>query len=176
MRFLSLVSLVALALALPSGSSWAQIVDPALSSIAEAKCTISPSGGGPNPAGFFAPSDDVRVDVVVVDLTGSPVAGSTVLCSSTAIGGAVVAWDNGPPDDEDPQTGVSNAAGAVAFIYDEGGVSIPAGGGGVPNLDFTVTAQGPGPGGPVVLPAGWTFSTSRSSPPTRASVAKARCP
>lgn len=116
------------------------------------KCTISPSGG----AGGTDPSDDILVIVFVSDAIGAPLPGSTVVVSHAAIGATVFIWDPGAPPigdtDEDPQTAITNAIGQAIFKYDEGGARSPGCLGGMPNLDFTVTAQGPGPGGPVVLP------------------------
>jgi hypothetical protein len=117
------------------------------------KCTISPSGGTPT-GGNLDPSDDINVSVVVRNVLSAPLAGSTVVVTSAAFGGTTAYFDNGASpveSDEDPQTAVSALDGSANFVFDEGGVLIPAGQGGVANLDFAVTAAGPGPGGPVVL-------------------------
>jgi hypothetical protein len=116
------------------------------------KCTISSSGG----AGGTDPSDDLHVDVIVRNVLSQPLVGSTVTAQAVAFGGTVAVWDDGvsPPitdTPENPQTGVSGALGDVAFVFDEGGLSIPLGGGAAANMDLTVNAQGPGPGLPVLL-------------------------
>jgi hypothetical protein len=109
------------------------------------KCTITPSGTNP--------SEDVHVHVTVRNVVGAPLAGSTTTATSVGLAGAIFVWDNGvsPPEaDEDPQTGLSDAGGNVNFTFDEGGVNnAPVAAS--PNLDFAVTASGPGPGGPVTL-------------------------
>lgn len=111
------------------------------------KCTITPSG--------TSPSEDVQVNIVVRNVLGAPLAGSTVVVTSVGVGGATFIWDDGliPVEpDEDPQTAVSNGVGVANFVFDEGGVNntpVPT----LPNLDFSVTASGPGPGGPVALAA-----------------------
>lgn len=111
------------------------------------KCTITPSG--------TSPSEDVQVNVTVRNVLGAPLAGSTVVIASVGVGGATFIWDDGvlPAEpDEDPQTGLSNGSGVFNVVFDEGGVSntaTPT----LPNLDFSVTASGPGPGGPVALAA-----------------------
>lgn len=110
-------------------------------------CTISPSGG----FGGTDPSDNINVAVIVRNVLSVPLAGSSVVVASAPIGGAVFAFDDGvaPPEaDEDPQTAVSALDGSANFVFDEGGVVTAAG---AANLDFSVTASGPGPGGPVVL-------------------------
>jgi hypothetical protein len=82
-----------------------------------------------------------------------------VVINSVGINGAVFLWDDGllpggaGDPDEDPQTLVSDALGQANFVFDEGGVSIPAGAPVYPTLQFNVTADGPGnPGNPVPLP------------------------
>lgn len=115
-------------------------------------CTISPSGG----AGGTDPSEDVRVDVIIRNVLYAPIAGATVVVTPVPFGGVVMRWDDGssPAGDTDErnETGITAADGSVEFLFDEGVVAIPSGLGGLPNLDFQLTAQGPGPGGPVVLP------------------------
>ena len=116
------------------------------SQMAANKGTISPSGRGP--------SEDIHLRVTIRNVLGAPLAGATVVATATATSGAVFRWDDGslPPGDtaENPQTAVTDASGVVELIYDEGGVMLqpsPS----LPNLDFAVTSQGPGPGGPVAL-------------------------
>jgi hypothetical protein len=90
----------------------------------------------------------------VRNVLSAPLAGSTVSVASAPFGGATAYFDNGvspAESDEDPQTAVSALDGSANFVFDEGGVLIPAGQGGLANLDFSVTATGPGPGGPVAL-------------------------
>jgi hypothetical protein len=110
------------------------------------KCSIGPDGG--------SPSEDIHVDVIVRNVNGVPLAGSTVVCTGVGLNGAVFAWDSGAPPvgdtDMDPQTKVSIADGSANFLYDQGGVTLPA----VtvfPTLNYDVTAQGPGAGAPVAL-------------------------
>lgn len=109
------------------------------------KCTIADEGRGP--------AEDLRVEVTVRNVLGAVLAGSTVNATATAIGSATFIWDDGvnPPEPvENPQAGISDAAGVVNFVFDEGGVSnaaVPV----LPNLDANVTAQGPGPGSAVTL-------------------------
>lgn len=111
------------------------------------KCTITPSG--------TAPSEDIQVNVTVRNVLGAPLAGSTVTIASVGVGGATFIFDDGVAPietDEDPQTGLSNGVGVFNVVFDEGGVintAIPT----LPNLDFSITASGPGPGGPVALAA-----------------------
>jgi len=111
------------------------------------KCTITPSG--------TSPSEDVQVNVVVRNVLGAPLAGSTVVITSVGVSGATFIWDNGllPIEpDEDPQTGLSNGVGVFNAVFDEGGVNntpTPT----LPNLDFSITAAGPGPGGAIALTA-----------------------
>lgn len=109
------------------------------------KCTIAPTGKGP--------AEDIKVQVVVKNVLGAPLAGSTVNATAVGVSGSSFIWDNGiaPPEVvENPQTGTSDGAGNVTFTFDEGGASMAAAPV-MPNLNFTVTAQGPGPGGPVAL-------------------------
>jgi hypothetical protein len=109
------------------------------------KCTISPRGG--------IRSEDLIVAVTVRNVLSAALAGSTVNATAAATGVSTFIWDNGvnPPEAvENPQTGVSNGAGQVTFTFDEGGVTnnpTPT----LPNLNFSVTAQGPGPGSAVTL-------------------------
>jgi hypothetical protein len=102
------------------------------------KCTLSP-GGDVN-------SDDIDVNVVVRNVLGAPLMGSTVTATAIPLSGLVAAWKAGT----NPQTGVSIVTGAVSFVFDRGGVDHPATAV-YPNLDFSVTASGPGPGGPITL-------------------------
>lgn len=111
------------------------------------KCTLTPSGTNP--------SEDINVSVVVRNVLGAPLAGSTVVVSSVGVNGAVFIFDDGTipfQADEDPQTGLSNGSGVFSGTWDEGGVQM-AGATTFPNLDFSTTASGPGPGGPVALAA-----------------------
>jgi hypothetical protein len=119
-------------------------------------CTICPSGDGVPSFG----TEDVFVNVVVRNVLGQPLAGSTVTVSSVAVAQDTVVWDDGlipggaGDPDEDPQTAVSAADGSASFMFDEGGIGFNEVAGtpiAQPDLDFLVTAQGPGPGGPVVL-------------------------
>ena len=116
--------------------------------IAANKGTISPSGR--------APSEDIHIFVTVRGEIGTRLAGATVVATAAPMGGAVFRWDDGslPPGDsvEDPQTGLTNAQGAIDLVYDEGGVALPPSPA-MPNLGFTLTTQGPGPGDPVALPS-----------------------
>jgi hypothetical protein len=109
------------------------------------KCTISPRGG------TF--SEDLVVAVTVRNVLGSVLAGSSVVVTAVPVGGATYIWDNGvtPPElVENPQTAVSDGSGNANFTFDEGGVNnTPAPT--FPNLNFSVTAQGPGPGSAVTL-------------------------
>lgn len=114
------------------------------------KCTISPGGA--------ARSEDIRVDVVVRNVLGAPLAGSTTSVTLVAVGTATYKWDDGllpggPGDPaENPQSGLSDALGQFAGVFDEGGIQhgSPAV---YPNLDASVTASGPGPGGAIALAA-----------------------
>jgi len=109
------------------------------------KCTIADDGTNP--------SEDLRVEVTVRNVLGAGLAGSTVSCTATAMGGATFIWDDGvsPPQPvENPQTALSDGSGNANFVFDEGGVSNPAVPA-LPNLDAAVTATGPGPGGAVSL-------------------------
>jgi hypothetical protein len=109
------------------------------------KCTISPRGG--------AKSEDVKVAVTVRNVLGSVLAGSSVVVTAVPVGGSTYIWDNGvtPPEAaENPQTAVSDGFGNANFTFDEGGATnnpAPT----FPNLNFSVTAQGPGPGSAVTL-------------------------
>lgn len=118
-------------------------------------CTISPSGG----FGGSDPSDDIRVAVTVVNVLGSPIAGVDLVVTPTPLNGASFRWDDGSAPagdlDERQQTGVTDAAGVAVFMFDEGGVAVPAGSAGLQNLDFHVTVDLPGPGGPEALPSCW---------------------
>lgn len=110
------------------------------------KCTITPSG--------TAPSEDINVAIVVRNVLGAPLAGSTVTVTSVGVAGSTFIFDNGAipvEPDEDPQTGLSNGVGVFNGLWDEGGVvsAVTT----FPNLDFSTTASGPGPGGPVALAA-----------------------
>lgn len=111
------------------------------------KCTIADRGRGP--------SEDLRVEIVVRNVLGAGLAGSTVSVTATAMGGASFLWDDGvsPAEPvENPQTALSDGSGNANFVFDEGGVSnaaVPV----LPNLDANITATGPGPGGPVALVA-----------------------
>src|SRR5262249_22787688 len=101
------------------------------------------------------PSDDIHVLVTVRNVLGQGLAGANVVAAATPIGSATFRWDDGslPPGDtpENPQTGVSDGLGHVEVIYNEGGGALPPTPL-MPDLDFTVTTQGPGPGGPVQIP------------------------
>lgn len=111
------------------------------------KCSITPAGKNP--------SEDILVQVAVKNVLGAALAGSTVSATAVGVGGTSFVWDNGvtPAEPvENPQTGLSDGAGNVTFTFDEGGASMAASPV-LPNLNFTVTAQGPGPGGPVALAA-----------------------
>jgi hypothetical protein len=109
------------------------------------KCTIADEGTGP--------AEDLRVEITVRNVLGADLAGSTVSCTATAMGGVTLIWDDGvnPPQAvENPQTAVSDGLGHATFVFDEGGVlnaAVPV----LPNLDMAVTATGPGPGGAVSL-------------------------
>lgn len=117
----------------------------ASSQAAANKCTIADRGVGP--------SEDLRAEITVRNVLGAGLAGSTVSCTATAMGGATFIWDDGvsPAQPvENPQTGLSDGSGNANFVFDEGGVSNAAAPV-LPNLDMNVTAQGPGPGGAVAL-------------------------
>lgn len=119
----------------------------ASSQAAANKCTISDRGRGP--------AEDLRVEIVVRNVLGAGLAGSTVSVTATPMGGATFLWDDGvsPAEAvENPQTAVSDGTGNATFVFDEGGVSNAAAPV-LPNLDMNITAQGPGPGGPVALVA-----------------------
>lgn len=109
------------------------------------KCTIADEGRGP--------AEDLRVEIVVRNVLGAGLAGSTVNVNMTTTGGATALWDDGlnPPEPvENPQTALSDGSGNANFIFDEGGIqnaAVPV----LPNMDAAVTAQGPGPGGAVSL-------------------------
>src|SRR5262249_22619418 len=117
----------------------------ASSQAAANKCTIADEGRGP--------AEDLRAEMVVRNVLGAALAGSTVNVTATVIGASTEVWDNGinPPEPvENPQTGLSAADGSANFVFDEGGITngaTPT----LPNLDMNVTASGPGPGGAVTL-------------------------
>jgi len=114
------------------------------------KCTVSP-GGNPR-------SEDIQIAVVVRNVLGAPLAGSTTNVTAVAVGTATYKWDDGlvpggvGDPNENPQSGLSDGGGNFMAVFDEGGIQhgSPAV---YPNFDASVTAAGPGPGGPIALVA-----------------------
>jgi len=104
-------------------------------------CTISPANGTTH-------AEDIKVSVVVRNVLGSPLAGSTVNATATPVGASTFIWNPA----QNPQSIVSDGSGNANFTFRRGGVatgSSPS----FPNLDYSITAQGPGAGSPVGLNA-----------------------
>lgn len=120
------------------------------------ECTLCPGGDGDPVDG----TEDIVISVIVRNVLGQPLAGSNVVCTAAAVpaAGDAFAWDNdGTPIGDpimDPQSATTAVGGTASFVYDQTAIvwnEIAGTGVTLPNLDFLVTAQGPGPGLPVTL-------------------------
>lgn len=153
------LGLVAVATLAVAGSTFADVPSSLTSTVA-CSCTADPLGGastqtgagkctiGPAGAKF---TEDLKCNCVIRNVLGAPLASSTVKAIATAVNGAGYEWDPsfGSPN-EGTQTLTSDGSGNANFVFQHGGVSVAASPV-LPDLNFVVTAQGPGAGGPVSL-------------------------
>lgn len=104
------------------------------------KCSVSNEAVGP--------AENLRVEVTVRNVLGAVLAGSTVIATAAPMGGASYGFCSG----QNPQTAISDGSGNATFVINKLGASLVATPT-QPDLDYAVTAQGPGPGSAVTLVA-----------------------
>jgi hypothetical protein len=111
--------------------------DGGASSMLPYHCTISPTGQ--------APGDLIHVGVEVYNILGQPLVGATITSRPIAISGAFALWCTG----QEAQAVLTDEEGKAHFVFDRGSVfSHPDV---LPDLDFDLTAEGGGLGGPIAL-------------------------